>query len=165
MASTTSNNSFTPRYDSPVVDQQGILTRVWLTFVRKIAEALEYVGDEYVYTILNNKLVAETIRNLTFDYQYTSQATIEYLIQRVTSSTELIETGIFQVVYRPDADTWVIVPIGTAGPDVSGVTFSITSDGNVQYTSTNIAGTEQISRIVFRVREIAAKSSIYSKVG
>jgi hypothetical protein len=160
-----SNSSFTPRYDSAVLDERGLLSRVWQTFMRKVSQALSFLGDEYNFDLVNNTAVAASITNLSFDRYYTSQAVVDYVIQRWTTSTGLFESGCFHAVYQPDTDDWALVSIGTAGPDASGITLTITAAGQIQYTSTNIAGTQNISRIVFRVREIAAKSSLYSKVG
>lgn len=165
MASTSANNSFTPRYDAELVDEKNLLTRVWQTFFRKLTDALNFLGDEYNFALTNNLAVAASITNLRFDKSYTSQAVVDYVIQRWTTSVGLFQSGCFHAVYQPDTADWALVPIGTAGPDVSGITFTITAAGQVQYTSTNIAGTTKLSRIVFRVREIAAKSSLYSKVG
>lgn len=45
-----------------------------------------------------------------------------------------------------------------------GVVFSVTSDGQVQYTTTNISGTASISKIFFRMRTMGGKNSQYSAV-
>lgn len=165
MASTNSDNAFEPRYEAALTDDKGMLSRIWINFYRKITSVLEYLGNEYVFTLVNNQAVAANVTGLSFDYQYTSQAVIEYFIQRTTSTIDTISTGVFIVVYRPVTNTWVIVNVGTAGPDATGITLSITSVGQVQYTSTNIGGTPSLSRIVYRVREMAGKSSLYSRVG
>ena len=97
-----------------------------------------------------------------------SHAVVEYLIQRVTTgggAVELIQAGMFHLVYLPTSDTWNIVAIGTPGPGASGITFTVTSSGQVRYTSTNITGTESLSRIAFRIRTLSSKSQSYSKIG
>ena len=108
------------------------------------------------------------IDGMKFNYKGISQATVDFLIQRVTTSTgatELIETGIFVVSYNPTSENWSLTMIGTPGPDDSGVDLSIDSDGQVQYASTSITGTASISRINWRARTLSAKHSTYSSAG
>jgi hypothetical protein len=153
-------------FSDPVVESDSrTLTRAWEQFFRKIQDVVNYSSDEQSFTLVNNQAGAADLTPLTFDYRYTSQAVIEYVIQRTSSSAELIQTGMKIVVYKPRANTWSILEYGTSGPDASGVTFTITSSGQVQYTTTNQGGTIALSRIVFRVREIKAKSSTYSNLG
>lgn len=105
---------------------------------------------------------------MKFNYKGVSQATVDFLIQRVTTSTgatELIETGIFVVSYNPTSENWSLTMIGTPGPDDSGIDFTIDSEGQVQYVSTSITGTASISRINWRARTISAKHSSYSTAG
>lgn len=160
-----SNSSFKAPFTEALVDSKGILSRTWQQFFRKISDCLKFIGDEKVFQLVNNTAVAADIVPLSFDKQYTSLAVIDYCIQRVTSGVERTQSGTLHAVYRPGIPTWALREYGTAGPDVSGITFSITSTGQIQYTSTNLAGTEVLSRIFFRVRELAGKSDFYSKVG
>ena len=148
-----------------VVDETMRMTRVWQQWFRLVEDSVKYLGQEFNFALANNQSSAADIVGMVFDKSYTSFAVIEYVIQRVTSTTERVQSGCLHAVYRPDGLTWAIREYGTAGPDTSGITFSITSSGQVQYTSTNLGGTQEISRIVYRVRKIEAKSSIYSAVG
>jgi hypothetical protein len=148
-----------------MINPTGALTQAWGGFMRLISEALAYLGQEYYFTLANNTAVAADIEGLKFDYHFASCAFVEYLIQRVTSTTVKLQAGIKIIVFNPDTLGWTIAEYGTSGPDASGITFSITTDGQVQYTSTNLGGTEEISRIIWRQREIVGKSSLYSRVG
>lgn len=108
------------------------------------------------------------ITDLKFNLRGVSQATVDFLIQRVTTSggaTELIESGMFVVSYNPTSADWSLTMIGTPGPDDSGIDFSIDSNGQVQYVSTSITGTASISKITWRSRTLGAKNSLYSSVG
>lgn len=108
------------------------------------------------------------IDEMKFNYKGVSQATVDFLIQRVTTSTgatELIETGMFVVSYNPTSADWSLTMIGTPGPDDSGIDFSIDSSGQVQYVSTSITGNASISRVIWRSRILSAKHSTYSQVG
>lgn len=108
------------------------------------------------------------IDEMKFNYKGVSQATVDFLIQRVTISTgatELIESGIFVVSYNPTSADWSLTMIGTPGPDDSGIDFTIDSSGQVQYVSTSITGSASISRIVWKARSLSAKHSTYSQIG
>lgn len=153
-----------PRLNDRFVDQQGALTRAWQAFFRKVGEVIKFIGSEQTFDLVNNQVAAASITPLKFDKSYTSVVYIDYFIQRVTSSTEKNQNGVLIATYAAKVGTWSIREYGTSGPDVSGVTISITTAGQIQYTSSNLAGTAVISRIVFRTREIAAKA-YYSKAG
>lgn len=108
------------------------------------------------------------ITDLKFNSKKVSQAIVDFLIQRVTTSTgatELIESGVFAVSYNPTSADWSLTMIGTPGPDDSGVDISIDSNGQVQYRSSSITGTASISRYTWRARTLSAKHSTYSSVG
>jgi hypothetical protein len=148
-----------------LTDNNGLIAREWNEYFSETQDSLNNLGKETYFKLVNNQSTDADIDGLSFDSRRESQATIDYLIQRVTDSVELIESGIMIAVFRPTLAAWDIFDLGTPGPDNGGVTFSITAGGQVQYTSTNVAGTEAISKITFRARTLAAKSSLYSKAG
>lgn len=151
-----------------LVLEGNLISRVWRSFFDLIKRKLDPLGEEQSFQLTNNLGVAADITGLTFDKAGVSQAIIDYVIQRVTTgggATELIEAGIKYVVYKPTTAAWAIGTFGTPGPGASGVTLTITATGQVQYTSSNITGTASISRIVWRARTLAAKSSQYSQPG
>lgn len=155
-------------YRNPLVTAQGIVSDVWSKFFRNAMDAIDPLGTEKFFPLVNNQGSAADIDGLKFSQESVSQVTVEYLIQRVTTgggATEKIQSGIFILTYLPTTSSWSLVTIGTPGPDVSGVTLSVTSTGQVQYTSTNFSGTESISKITYRARTLAAKNSLYSLVG
>lgn len=153
-------------FADPVVEGQKLtLSRSWEQFFRKIQDIVNYISDEQSFTLVNNQAVAANITPLTFDYRYTSQAVIEYLIQRTSTTTEAVRAGRLNVIYLPNTNSWNIADVPEVTTGTPGITFTITSDGQIKYTSTNQGGTGKISRIVFRVREIKAKSSLYSQMG
>ncbi len=138
----------------------GILTIPWQNFFRSLFDRIFPLGIEISFPLVNNQASAANIDGLQFDYRKVNQATVEYVIQRITTgtgATELIATGMFMVTYKPVSLTWHIVTIGTPGPSTSGITFSITTGGQVQYTSTNMTGDANISKITYRARTLAAK--------
>lgn len=108
------------------------------------------------------------ITNFKFNARGVSAAFVDFLIQRVTTSTgatELIEAGQFVVSFNPTSQDWSLTMIGTPGPDDSGVDLSIDANGQVQYVSSLITGTESISKIIWRARVFAGKHTFYSSVG
>jgi hypothetical protein len=142
------------------------VNRNWEVFFRGIVKALLPLGLEKSFQLVNNQAVAADITGMNLTSQIVSHGIFEYLIQRVTTgagAVELLEAGMFHLVFRPTSNLWVIVVIGSPGPSISGVTFSVTAKGQVQYTSVNIGGTPSISKITWRVRTLAAKNSQYSK--
>lgn len=150
-------------YESSVIDSKGILSISWQNFFRNLFDRIFPLGIETSFALLNNQSSAANIEGLQFDYRKVNQATIEYLIQRITTgtgATEIITTGMFMVTYKPVSQTWHIVNIGTPGPSASGITFSITTGGQVQYTSSNITGDENISKITYRARTLSAKVNL-----
>lgn len=153
-------------FADPVVDADKLtLSRSWQQFFRRIQDLVNYISDEQSFTLVNNQAAAADITPLTFDLRYTSQVFIDYLIQRTSSSAEAIESGVVTLAYLPRSNTWNIAKTASLTVGTPGVTLTVTSSGQVQYTTSNQAGTIALSRIVFRVKEIKAKSSTYSVVG
>jgi hypothetical protein len=153
-----------PPFKDRIFESDYFVSRAWQAFFRRCGEVLRFIGSEQTFPLVNNQGSAADITPLKFDKSYTTVVFIDYFVQRITSSTKKNQAGIKIAVYDADANSWVISEYGTSGPDAAGITFSITSTGQVQYTSSNLAGTETISRIVFRTRELAAKA-YYSKAG
>lgn len=153
-------------FQSPVTDSSSILTRAWENFFRKIQDVVNYIRDEEVFNLENNQSSPANIAPLAFDNQITSHAVIEYFVQRIHSTpSENLQAGRLTVFYRYNTFDWVLTNTTEGSSGSPGVTFSITSTGQIQYTTTNISGLPSLSRITFRVREIKAKSALYSKLG
>ena len=155
-------------YEDAMADAAFKITRPWQLLFRQIKSLLDPMGLEQSFEIVNNQASAADITGMSLNKEQVSSAIVEYLIQRVTTgggAVELIAGGMFHLVYKPTSDSWAIQAIGTPGPSSSGVTFSVTSAGQVQYTSTNETGTASISKIYFRMRTFGGKNSQYSKAG
>lgn len=165
MADKIQTASFRAPLTEQMLDSSGLLSRVWQNFFLKFVPVMSFIGQEKEFVLANNQAVAANVTGLVFDKSYTSQVVIDYCIQRLTSTTEVIQSGTKHAVYKPGAATWSLLEYGTPGPDASGITFSITSAGQIKYTSSNLGGTQSISRIFYRVRELAGKHTLYSKVG
>ncbi len=162
------NASLTVPLKDLITDLTDFVSRPWVVFFSKIKELLDPLGEEKTQNLLNNQAVAIDLPGCIFNSSFVSQVIVEYLIQRITTGTggvELITSGVLHLVYKPILNTWAIVTVGTPGPSTSGITFTVTALGQVQYTSTNIAGTPSISRINYRARTLAAKNYNYSLAG
>ena len=151
-------------YDDPIADSQGLMSRSWQNFFRLLRQILFPLGIERTFELTNNQAMAADVENLVFSCRSVSYAAVDYLIQRVTTgggAVEQVEAGTFYAAYLPTSENWALSSI----PSTAGVTLTVSADGQVQYTSTNVGGTEFISRIIWRARTLAAKHSSYSEVG
>ena len=146
-----------------LVDQVGAATRYFELFLRNILDLLLPLGSEYSVNLENNIASATDIVGLTFKKDAEIQSFIEYVIQRTSTSGQLIESGILQVVYLPFTDSWSIGAAIPSGPNSAGVTFSITSAGQVQYTSSNYADQNKF-KISMRVRKLTGKNTVRSGI-
>ena len=150
-----------------MLEVSGHLTQPWAWFFRAIQERLSPLGIEKTATIANNQSSLADVTGLVFDLRQTSQAIVEYLIQRITlggGATELVESGIFIVSYMPTSQNWELHSVSSGTPDVSGVTFAITASGQIQYTSSNVTGTTSISKMTYRARTLGGKNQLYSSM-
>lgn len=115
-------------YRNQLLVEDGTLSRPWEAFFGLLVEAVLPFGIETTCPILNNQSSPLAIDGLSFNAEGISQVIVDFLIQRVTTSTgatELIESGTFFLVYRPTAEEWALVMMGTPGPDDSGVDFYV----------------------------------------
>lgn len=150
-------------YSNEIIESDKKITVPWQQFFRKLYDLVSPMGFERSFQLENNVASAADVEGLQVNSQKINQVIIEYVIQRITTSTgatELIESGLKIAVYKPVAASWSLVTIGTPGPDGSGVTLSITAGGQVRYTSTNITGTPSVSKITYRARTLAAKVNL-----
>lgn len=163
MAVTVPSTNTVP-YQTPIADGSGLVQRAWSFFFRGVQSAIDPLGVEKYFTLVNNQALAANIDGLAFDFAKVGQVTVDYLIQRVTTgggAQEKIETGTFYLAYLPTSNLWVL----SGGPSSAGITLSPTAAGAVQYTSSNLTGTASISKLTFRARTLAAKNSQYSSAG
>ena len=159
-------------FEVPIRDRplrsDGFVDTVWGWFFRSITDRVYPLGQEQSFALVNNQSSAANITGLKFNHKKVSMAAIDYCVQRVTTSTgavELTEAGLLYAVYEPTSEDWALQAMTGAGPDDAGITFTITAAGQVQYTTTNITGTAYLSRIFWRARTLAGKTSLYSQLG
>lgn len=128
----------------------------WATAVTSQLNTLTVAGDIALtsFSLLNNQVSAANISGLSFDPASVRGAIVEYYINRSTDSSNYAEFGQLFLVYNPIAASWseARFKAGSSGPTISGVQLSITSGGQVQYTSDSIAGANYSGSIKFRAR-------------
>lgn len=100
-------------------------------------------------SILNNMTTPTSIPGFIFDTSEVISINGEYIITRTTDvpAVNLTESGVIQGNFNGSVWSIAIEAIGNAG-----VTFSITSDGQIQYTSTNLTGSSYVGEIRFRAK-------------
>ena len=101
-----------------------------------------------VFVASNNVGSATNITNLFFSNSTVRSFTVTLAVS-VTATTNLYETFILEGIQR--SSQWDIY-INSYG-DITGVLFSITSSGQIQYTSPNFSGfTNMITFARFKIR-------------
>lgn len=96
--------------------------------------------------ILNDQSVAANVNDLTFDSSVVRAADVLYYIYRSYGSTKVMESGTLTVRFVDSAWTFTQEYQG----DDTGVTLSITSGGQIQYTSDNKAGSPYTGVMKYR---------------
>jgi len=87
------------------------------------------------FTIANNQSSAANVTDLVIDGASVRAFNLDYTIYRKTDSAELAQTGRLRAIYKTVANTWLMSDDYSG--ENSGVTFTITTSGQIQYTSTN----------------------------
>lgn len=106
-------------------------------------------------SLTNNQVAAANLTGLLFDKTLVRAAIITLDIRRKTdtASSEVRATHTVLAFYNTQADTWSIGDKLTGDDD--GITLSITSAGQIQYTSSNIAGANGIHNCDFNAETIS----------
>jgi len=105
------------------------------------------------FTVANNQSSAANVTGLAFSGASIKAVNISYRIRRSTTTNEFAETGTIRLVYKDTADTWFIDQT-YAGED-SGVTFTVTAGGQVQYVSSNVSGSSYAGSMLFKYMTLA----------
>lgn len=127
---------------------------LWSEEVTDLLSDLKGPNDilQTTFSVANNQVSVANVIGLAFDSASVRSAKIQYSLYRVTNSNELAETGEIYLIYKNNANTWTLSRQFFG--DDAGVTFSITSGGQVQYTSTNVAGTSYSGELTFRAQTL-----------
>lgn len=104
-------------------------------------------------SIANNQSSPANVTGLLLDGAVTRSFIVDYAIYRKTdtASSAVAEAGQLRGVYNTQSSTW-LMSTDYSGQD-SGVSFSILSSGQVQYTSSNIAGANYTGSLKCSIRK------------
>lgn len=118
--------------------------------------ALTYDGVNYVWAsgtsnigvsaIGNNVSSPSNVTGLLLDGSLIRSAYINYNVYRATSLEELAEAGTILAVYKTLTNTWEIDPV-YAGK--AWINFSITTGGQIQYTTSGMSGSGYVGQMKF----------------
>lgn len=106
-------------------------------------------GVQSQFAIANNQTTAANVTGLLFDKTVTKSFEVLFDIYRKTDTalSQVNETGKIYGTYDPVGDSWKVSANSVF--DNSGVIFSITSAGQVQYKSSNISGANHVGLMRF----------------
>jgi hypothetical protein len=101
------------------------------------------------FTLVNNQSSAANVTGLLFDKTLyrTAVAIVDVRRKTDTASSEVRASHRLVLLYSAQADSWTL--FDEQNGDADGLTFSVTSAGQVQYTSTNITGTNGVHNLYF----------------
>ena len=159
------SRSFLPPYRVPITKAGAKLSEYWEYFFRSVFERLYPLGEEKQFTLVNGQSSTAEITGAKFNPRGVTCVFFEYLVQRVTDTTELTETGLLIFTYRPTSEVWSRVAVSEETPQNAGILITINTSGQLVYTTTNISGTEVISSLWYRARTLSGKNALYSSQG
>lgn len=130
----------------------------WWNALKTAGKAIEsFLGAGFVqetaFTIANNSGVAANVTGLVFDKTSYKSAIVSVEIRRKTDTNESVCNGTLSLLYRDLAAAWEIVE--NLSGDSHGLTLSITSGGQVQYTSDNMTGANYSGKLKFKAISFA----------
>lgn len=130
-----------------LIENQGItLVKGTQTQVLAAIKSLIGVGgNELQQAIANTQAVAADVVGLLFNKVTYKGAVVDYEVYRQTDSGSVLEQGTLFLSHRTATDLWELSE--TSQFEGSGVTFSITAGGQVQYVSDTLAGTTYVGKI------------------
>jgi len=102
----------------------------------------------------SNPISNASVPNLTFSTSDVRAAFIRYSVSRQTSTTTVVECGEIRVVYNangPVSNKWEIDQNRTGNANIS---FSITDNGQVQYSTTALGGINHVGRLTYEARAL-----------
>lgn len=101
------------------------------------------------FTIADNQVAASDVTGLLFSAASTHGGKVDVLLRRRDDTEERVLVGHINVLYNLDATSWDIITV-LDGSVASGVTFTITAAGQVQYTSDSMGGANYFGELQFR---------------
>jgi hypothetical protein len=109
---------------------------------------------ETSFTIANGQGAASNVTGLVFSSSSYKCAHIYAQVRRKTATNEVISSGRLIAIYRDLTSTWEL--LDELSGDDDGVVFSITSAGQIQYTSDTVSGSSYVGTMKFKAITFAA---------
>lgn len=126
----------------------------WAEEVTLIVNSLLSAGDiiRSEDSIVNNVTVSTEILNLSFNDAQTRAANVIYAVERPTASSTITESGTLYINFNQATASW---NIGQSKIGNAEIVFSITAEGVVKYTSSNLIGATEVGIIVFSAKTLS----------
>lgn len=117
----------------------------------EVANTFSGTGDilNTTFTVANNQSSAANVAGLSFDTGTVRSAIVTYSVYRSTTLSEKGEAGFLLLTYMSTAANWVITRYSN---DDSGLVFTVTDGGQVQYTSDNMSGASYTGTMRFSAK-------------
>lgn len=138
------------------------VTAEWFNALKSAGINIEtFLGGGFVpestFTPANNISSAADITGMIFDHTLYRTVVIDIDIRRKTDTalSEVVATGEVILQYRLQSAGWGD-PIVKFDGDDHGLDFTVTASGQVQYTSSNIAGANYFGSVKFKATTFAA---------
>ena len=141
----TSYNLATQSDSPPWGSDQNALIQALVTIANSTTGSSDILTTSFNLT--NNQIAAANIVGLSFDTSQVRSAVIPYSIYISTATNEFSECGTIYITYKSTANTWELAQnyVGS-----SGLVFTVTPSGQVQYTSTNVSGASYVGKLKFK---------------
>jgi hypothetical protein len=127
----------------------------WAAEVTAVLASLVSPGDilETTSTITNNTVLATDVSGLSFSSSVVRAANVDYTIIRSSTgpTISVVESGTMYITYNTIDFTWSFAQTKYGN---AGVTFSITSLGQVQYISSAMSATGYVGILTFKARTL-----------
>lgn len=118
-----------------------------------IAVANNSVGSADIlttnFTLANNVAAPTNVTGAAFDTASVRSFILQYSIYRSSSTTETSEVGELLGTYKSTAATWELAQYNAG---TSGVIFTITNAGQIQYVSSNFGGINYSGKLKFSAK-------------
>lgn len=138
----------------------------WIEFAQAVEQALSGLAGPFdippqVYEMIANVNTNVDLPNLVFPTSDVRSAEIAYAVYRQSDNPGVadnikVESGIISIAYNPNnpvTNKWNISQTSN-DPNDTGVSFSITDVGQVQFSSTLQAGSNYEGRITYQAKAL-----------
>lgn len=98
------------------------------------------------FTVANNTSSVANITGASFDTTLVRSFILNYSVYRTTTTTEMSEVGVLYGTYKSTAATW---DFSQQRGGIANITFTITSGGQLQYTTDNFGGSTYSGKMKF----------------